>query len=30
VNTRVVLSQRGTETAERILQDILTLVEVPI
>ena len=30
VNTRVMLSQRGTETAERILQDILTLVDVPI
>ena len=30
VNTRAVLAQRGTETAERILQDILTLVEVPI
>ena len=30
VNTRTVLAQRGTETAERILQDILTLVDVPI
>jgi MoxR-like ATPase len=30
VNTRTVLAQRGTEAAERILQDILTLVDVPI
>ena len=30
VNTRAVLAQRGTESAERILQDILTLVDVPI
>ena len=30
VNTRAVLAQRGTEAAERILQDILTLVDVPI
>jgi MoxR-like ATPase len=30
VNTRASLSQRSTEAAERILQDILTLVDVPI
>lgn len=30
VNSRAVLAQRFTETAERILQDILTLVDVPI
>ena len=30
VNTRAVLAQRGTEAAERILQDILTLVDVPL
>ena len=30
VNTRVALAQRTTELAERILQDILTLVDVPL
>ena len=30
VNTRAVLAQRGVEMAERVLQDILTLVDVPI
>ena len=30
INSRVALAQRSTETAERILQDILTLVEVPL
>jgi MoxR-like ATPase len=30
VNTRVILGQRTTEHAERILQDILTLVDVPL
>lgn len=30
INTRVVMSQRSTELAERILQEILTLVDVPL
>ena len=30
VNTRVILGQRTAEHAERILQDILTLVDVPL
>ena len=30
INSRVALAQRSTETAERILQDILTLIEVPL
>jgi MoxR-like ATPase len=30
LNTRASLTQRSTETAERILQDIMTLVDVPI
>jgi MoxR-like ATPase len=30
VNTRVILGQRTAEYAERILQDILTLVDVPL
>jgi MoxR-like ATPase len=30
INTRVVLGQRTAEHAERILQDILTLVDVPL
>jgi len=30
INSRVALAQRSTETAERILQDILMLVEVPL
>jgi MoxR-like ATPase len=30
INTRAVMSQRSTELAERILQDILTLVDVPL
>lgn len=30
VNTRVALAQRTTELAERILQEILTLVDVPL
>ena len=30
INTRAVLTQRSTELAERILQDILTLVDVPL
>jgi len=30
VNTRIVLGQRTAEQAERILQDILTLVDVPL
>ncbi|MBI1898612.1 MAG: MoxR family ATPase [Acidobacteria bacterium] len=30
VNTRTTLAQRGAETAERILHEILTLVEVPL
>ena len=30
VNTRVSLTQRSSDAAERILQDILTLVEVPL
>jgi MoxR-like ATPase len=30
VNTRAVLAQRGADLAERVLQDILTLVDVPI
>jgi MoxR-like ATPase len=30
VNTRSVLSHRSAETSERLLQDILTLVDVPI
>jgi MoxR-like ATPase len=30
VNTRVILGQRTSEHAERILQDILTLVDVPL
>lgn len=30
VNTRAVLAQRGADMAERVLQDILTLVDVPI
>jgi MoxR-like ATPase len=30
INTRAVLAQRSTELAEKILQDILTLVDVPL
>ncbi len=30
INSRVALAQRSTETAERILQDILALIEVPL
>jgi MoxR-like ATPase len=30
VNTRAVLAQKGADMAERVLQDILTLVDVPI
>jgi hypothetical protein len=30
INTRVALAQRTTELAERILQEILTQVEVPL
>ncbi|HYI97545.1 MAG TPA: MoxR family ATPase [Bryobacteraceae bacterium] len=30
INTRAVLTQRSTELAERLLQDILTLVDVPL
>ena len=30
INTRAMLTQRSTEVAERILQEILTLVDVPI
>jgi MoxR-like ATPase len=30
VNTRLALAQRGSEAAARILDDILTLVEVPL
>lgn len=30
INTRALLTQRSTEVAERILQEILTLVDVPI
>src|SRR4051812_33289087 len=30
INTRAVLTQRSTELSERILQDILTLVDVPL
>ena len=30
VNTRTVLAQRSSEAAERILSDILTLIEVPV
>ena len=30
INTRAVLAQRSAELAERILQDILTLVDVPL
>lgn len=30
VNTRVALTRRSTELSERILQDILTLVDVPL
>ncbi|MGH9674501.1 MAG: AAA family ATPase, partial [Bryobacteraceae bacterium] len=30
VNTRVALAQRSSESAERVLQEILTLVEVPL
>lgn len=30
INSRIALAQRSTETAERILQDILALIEVPL
>jgi len=30
INARTSMTQRSTETAERILQDILTLVDVPV
>lgn len=30
INSRASMTQRSTETAERILQDILTLVDVPV
>jgi len=30
INSRVALAQRSTETAERILQDILAVIEVPL
>ena len=30
INTRVALAQRTTELAERVLQEILTQVEVPL
>jgi MoxR-like ATPase len=30
INTRAVLSQRTTDLAERILQEILTQVDVPL
>jgi len=30
INARASLSQRSTELSERILQEILTLVEVPL
>jgi MoxR-like ATPase len=30
VNARASLAQRSTESSERILQEILTLVEVPL
>jgi hypothetical protein len=30
INARTSLSQRSTELSERILQEILTLVEVPL
>jgi MoxR-like ATPase len=30
VNSRASLTQRSTETAERLLQDIMTLVDVPV
>jgi hypothetical protein len=30
INTRVALAQRTTDVAERILQEILTQVEVPL
>jgi MoxR-like ATPase len=30
INTRAMLTQRSTEVAEKILQEILTLVDVPI